>query len=74
MATYCQARELAEHISLADGMWFGDPIDACRAEPAFEVHVEHRIGLRVALCTEHQELTEHSYPRTRSVRLRDRVT
>ena len=75
MATYCQARDLAEHVALADGMWHGDPADPCRAEPVYEVHVEHpRIGLRVALCTEHQQIAETAYPRTRSVKLRDRVS
>ena len=74
MAAYCQARELAEHVSLADGMWSGDPVEACRAEPVYDVHVEHRIGLRVALCTEHQQLAEISHPRTRSVKLSHRVT
>jgi hypothetical protein len=73
MATYCQLRELAETVSLLDGMWSGDPVEACRAEPVYEVTVEHRIGLRVALCTEHQQVTENAYPRTRSVKLRDRV-
>lgn len=73
MAALCQARELAEIVSVLDGMWPGDQGDACRVEPTFEVHVEHRIGLRVALCTEHQQITASAHPRTRSVKLRDRV-
>lgn len=73
MATYCQVRDLAEHVALLEGMWHGDPVEACREEPVYEVHVEHRIGLRVALCTEHQQLAELAHPRTRSVKLRDRV-
>ncbi len=74
MAAYCQARELDEHLSLADGMWPDVPIDACRAEPVYEVTVEHRIGLRVALCTPHQQAIEVTHPRTRSVKLANRVT
>ncbi|MCW2768501.1 MAG: hypothetical protein JWO11_4460 [Nocardioides sp.] len=73
MAAFCQVRELAETVSALDGMWHADPIEACRVEPVYEVHVEHRIGLRVALCTEHQQITASAHPRTRSVKLRDRV-
>lgn len=74
MATYCQVRELAEVASLLDGMWYGDPVEACRAEPVYEVSVEHRIGLRVVLCAEHQQVIEVAHPRTRSVRLSARVS
>jgi len=74
MAAYCQARELAEHISLQDGMWVASPVDACRETPAYEVHVEHGIGFIVRLCTAHEVLVGLTPGYRKSTKLRPATT
>lgn len=74
MATYCQARELAETVSLLDGMWTATPVDACRETPAYEVHVEHVLGLTAQLCTADERLVSLTSGYRRSVKLRAATT
>jgi hypothetical protein len=73
-ADYCQARELAEVVTLLNGMWSGDPIEPCREESVFDVDVHHVLGLRAQLCTSHQRETEARYPGVRSVKIRHSAT
>lgn len=74
MAAFCQARELAEVLSTLDGMWVGTSMDACREAPAYEVHVEHVIGLTVQLCTADERLVSVNAGYRRSLKLRDHST
>lgn len=57
-AVECQSRQLAEVIATLDGAYLTDPIEPCRETPVFEVHVEHQLGLRAAVCASHQLAVE----------------
>lgn len=65
----CQSRQLAEVIATLDGAYLTEPVEPCRDAPAFEVHVEHQLGLRAALCESHQ-LAAAATTSCRSVRIR----
>lgn len=68
-AAECQSRQLAEVIATLDGAYLTELAEPCREEPAYEVHVEHQLGLRAALCEPHQ-LAVAATTSSRSVRLR----
>jgi hypothetical protein len=70
MATRCQSREVTEILSLLNGMWIGAPVEACHEAAVYEVHLEHVLGLRAALCDEHQQIVSTWDIHQRSVKLR----
>lgn len=70
MTAWCQVRELGEVVSTLDGAWTSDPVSACREPQAFEVHVEHVIGLIVQLCASHEREVSLSHGYVRSVKHR----
>jgi len=74
MAAECQSRLLAELIAVLDGMWACEPVEPCREQPAYEVHVEHVCGLRVALCGGCLVLVSADPRVTRWVKLRPTTT
>jgi hypothetical protein len=69
-AAECQSRQPAEVIATLDGAFAADPTGPCREDPAYEVHVEHVIGLRVVLCKGCASLVELTPGYRRMVHLR----